>query len=77
MQLLWWRSDNLGLSTGHSSRPLLSTRCGLAVVHDLGSDLGEVGEHRTLGGSYPVLHGEKVISEGSIQESGYIGGGRS
>jgi len=22
-----------------------------------------VGEHRTLGGFYPVLHGEKVISE--------------
>jgi len=36
-----------------------------------------VGEHRTLGGFCPVLHGEKVISEGSIQDSRYIEGGRS
>lgn len=31
-----------------------------------GTDLGEVGEHCTLGGFYPVLPGEKVISGGSI-----------
>jgi hypothetical protein len=30
---------------------------------------GEVGEHRTLGGFYPVLHGEKVISGESIRDS--------
>jgi hypothetical protein len=77
MQLLWCRSDDSRLSTGYSSRPLLSKRCGLAVVHDLGSDLGEVGEYRTLGGFCPVLHGEKVISEGSIQDSRHIKGGRS
>ena len=36
-----------------------------------GADLGEVGEHRTLGAFHPVLHGEKVISGGSrsIQDS--------
>jgi hypothetical protein len=27
-----------------------------------------VGEHRTLGGFYPVLHGEKVISGESIRD---------
>jgi hypothetical protein len=29
---------------------------------------GEVGRHRTLGGFYPVLPGEKVISGGSIRD---------
>jgi len=36
----------------------------LAGVQDLGVDSigSEVGEHRTLGGFYPLVYGEKVIS---------------
>jgi hypothetical protein len=40
-------------------------RRGLVAVKDLGPVLtGEVGEHRTLGGFYPVRHREKVESGG-------------
>ena len=41
------------------------------------TDLGEVGEHRTLGGFYQVPRGEKVILEEFIQDSRKIERGRS
>jgi hypothetical protein len=36
-----------------------------------------VGEDRTLGGFYPALYGEKVISGGSIRDSPPIRKGRA
>ena len=44
-------------------------RFGPAGVHDLGPGMNrEVGEHRTLGGFYPVLHWETVVLERSIRD---------